>query len=66
MLGARDAELGAGETRRLEESGLGWLDFRVTYSNGPCAYRVYTLAPKYLYRDYFIRPKYILFGRMDL
>ena len=32
---------------------------------GPCAQIVYTLAPKYLYGDYFIRPKHILFKRMD-
>ena len=51
-------------------SGLGarrlWcLGFRgVGVPKGPCTQIVYTLAPKYLYRDYF-KAKVYLFGYMD-
>ena len=34
------------------------------YPKGPCAQTVYSLAPKYLYRDY-IKAKYTLLGYMD-
>ena len=36
-----------------------------TYPKSPCTQIVYTLALKYPYRDYIIRPKYILFGYVD-
>ena len=52
----------------MEDSclGLKGLNTLYPYPKGPCTQLVYTLAPKYLYRDYFKANVYTLFGDMDL
>ena len=38
--------------------------FWLKFPKGPCTQIVYTLAPKYFYRDHF-KAKVYLFGHMD-